>query len=147
MIPYEELVAALSRWRARRGLPTGLGDYLGEPPAPEPEAALDHGHDVVQLDDELIDHVEEVGPRDYAYGRPQYEDRSVQGYREEHGQVEVDELLDYHQPLQDEATRPAGLAGITHPGGEAEPVETDSGQPEGERPVARGRSRNRRRKK
>lgn len=147
MIPYEELVAALSRWRARRGLPTGLGDYLGEPPAPEP-AALDHGHDVVQLDDELIDHVEEVGPRDYAYGRPEYEDRSVQAYREEHGQgVEMDELLDYHQPLQEEATRPAGLAGVTHPMGEAEPAEPDNGQPAGERPVARGRSRNRRRKK
>jgi hypothetical protein len=31
MIPYEDLVAALSRWRARQGLPSGPGDYLGEP--------------------------------------------------------------------------------------------------------------------
>ena len=31
MIPYEELVSALSRWRARQGLPSGPGDYLGEP--------------------------------------------------------------------------------------------------------------------
>jgi hypothetical protein len=31
MIPYEDLVASLSRWRARQGLPSGPGDYLGEP--------------------------------------------------------------------------------------------------------------------
>lgn len=33
MIPYEDLVAALSRWRARQGLQSGPGDYLGEPAA------------------------------------------------------------------------------------------------------------------
>src|SRR5690606_41588939 len=32
MIPYEELAAALTRWRARQGLPTGPADFLGEAP-------------------------------------------------------------------------------------------------------------------
>ena len=36
MIPYEDLVSALTVWRERNGLPTGASDYLGEPPAPEP---------------------------------------------------------------------------------------------------------------
>lgn len=36
MIPYEDLVSALTMWRERNGLPTGASDYLGEPPAPEP---------------------------------------------------------------------------------------------------------------
>ncbi len=30
MIAYEELVAALTHWRARNGLPTGAAEYLGE---------------------------------------------------------------------------------------------------------------------
>jgi hypothetical protein len=132
MIPYEELVAALA-------------PEIASPPVAE------HGHDVVDLDDELIDHVEEVGPRDYAYGRPEYQDRSVQAYREAHAdeavELEHDELMDHDSlPLQEEATRPAGLAGLANPMGDAAPVEPDpaAGQ---ERPVARGRSRNRRRRK
>jgi hypothetical protein len=36
MIPYEDLVAALTYWRERNGLPTGAADYLGEPPPPPP---------------------------------------------------------------------------------------------------------------
>ena len=31
MIAYDELVAALSQWRMRQGLPGGAADYLGEP--------------------------------------------------------------------------------------------------------------------
>jgi len=45
MISYQELVASLTEWRARQGLPTGHADYLGAPmpmplvgpPHPEPE--------------------------------------------------------------------------------------------------------------
>lgn len=33
MIAYEELVTALTNWRARQGLPTGHTDFLGPPPA------------------------------------------------------------------------------------------------------------------
>ena len=74
MIPYEELVAALSRWRAAQGLPTGPADYLGEPApvsydyvstaAPEHGAYGGHGgalahDDVVDLSDDMLDGVVE----------------------------------------------------------------------------------------
>jgi hypothetical protein len=72
MIPYEELVTALARWRARRGLPTGLGDYLGEPAQPAPAydaqtAVAEHGpDDVVEIGDELLDGaIEEPPAYDY----------------------------------------------------------------------------------
>jgi len=67
MIPYEELVAALARWRAERGLATGLSDYLGEPASAArvaygysaPVVVVDHSRDeLVELaGDELIDGV------------------------------------------------------------------------------------------
>lgn len=71
MIPYEELVAALARWRARQGLPTGPADYLGEAstaPYDYVAAPVDHSQeDVVDLSDDMLEGVvEESGPVDIA---------------------------------------------------------------------------------
>ena len=67
MIPYEELVAALARWRARQGLPTGPADYLGEAttvPYDYVAPQADHSQeDVVNLSDDVLEGVvEESGP-------------------------------------------------------------------------------------
>jgi hypothetical protein len=150
MIPYEELVVALARWRARRGLPTGLGDYLGEPaPAAAgahdfqtPPAVADHSRDdVVELGDELLDGVVEDG----ALGG--YGEDEVAAQRAGNGEsLEPMDLADLGDHPS-ETTRPAGLAGLAAPEVDAEPV---PGEPEPgaeEQPSAKGRSRGGRRRR
>src|ERR1051326_5241567 len=67
MIPYEELVTALARWRARQGLPTGPGDYLGEPapasynyapPAGQAAAGAARGADLDALSADMLEEEE-----------------------------------------------------------------------------------------
>jgi len=109
MIPYEELVSALARWRARRGLPTGLGDYLGEAPPPAFEmqsAAPDHSRDdVVELGDEMLDGVVEESHLHHAGYGP------AQGRATDAGDGSFDgDMMDFG--AHEESTKPAGLAGL-----------------------------------
>jgi hypothetical protein len=173
MIPYEELVAALTRWRARRGLPTGLGDYLGEvAPAPfEPPtlAAPAGSGDVVDLGDELLDGMVDGSPHDYRYGDRELGGQMADGAGELAAGEAIDardELLDsvdvvdysaYGSHGSEESTKPAGLAGLAPPPEvvaepvplmEREPDASAGGDSDGDtKPVARGRSRGRRRRK
>jgi hypothetical protein len=103
MIPYEELVAALSRWRARRGLPTGLGDALNDPAAGQ---SFDHSRDAeVELGDEQIEGMVDAHGGDVA-GEP------VAGYTD--GELVGDQgsMMDFAALPSDEPTKPAGLAGL-----------------------------------
>ena len=161
MIPYEELVAALARWRARRGLPTGLGDYLGEPPgaaaalaaaAYEPPVA-DHGHDdVVELGGDLVegsidDPLEGHPPysQEISLGEPLDDGDDLTGHGHDAEAME----LEAYGATAPEGTRPAGLAGLIAT--DNRPLDPDEPDPEPTseaRPpqaVARGRSRKRRR--
>jgi hypothetical protein len=162
MIPYEELVAALSRWRARRGLPTGLGDTLGEAPVPvasytrtayEPPVADHSADDVVELsggdlgegsiDDPLAD-----GPPPYSQeislGEP-LDDGDDLGHG--HASLEARDVEDYGGTAPEE-TRPAGLAGLISSELDDVPADEPGSEPVAEArpaPAARGRSRKRRR--
>lgn len=162
MIPYEELVAALARWRARRGLPTGLGDYLGEPPgaaaalaaaAYEP-AVADHRHDdVVELGGDLVEGSIDDPLGD---GHPPYSQEISLSEPLDDGEeltahgpdVEAMELEAYGATAP-EGTRPAGLAGLIATDDrpldpdEPDPEPTSEAQPP--QAAARGRSRKRRR--
>ncbi|HKE14089.1 MAG TPA: hypothetical protein VKB80_04480 [Kofleriaceae bacterium] len=149
MIPYEELVAALARWRARRGLPTGLGDYLGEPARASFDPAQgDHSReDVVELGDEALEG--ELEPV-HAYG-------AYAGEADMHAAADVGDgddgfdrsgesadLMEFGAPGSEESTRPAGLAGLVDGPGAAQgaaPAAPDG--PHGAveaKPPARGRS-------
>lgn len=142
MIPYEELVAALARWRARQGLPTGLGDYLGEsaPPAHDAYAARDHSRDdVVELGDE---HIEGMIESQLAHGNGNgLVDDDLPGLHD------GPELVDYGAPGTEESTKPAGLAGLIDAGSvnadlDAEPAPDDHHDAPAEaKPPAKGRSR------
>jgi hypothetical protein len=146
MIPYEELVAALARWRARQGLPTGLGDYLGEsaPPADDAYAARDHSRDdVVELGDE---HIEDMIESQVAHGGNGGNGAALV---DEHDLPDMQggpDLVDYGAPGSDETTKPAGLAGLIDAGATAG-ADHDHGSDDGRdapaepKPVARGRSR------
>lgn len=165
MIPYEELVAALARWRARRGLPTGLGEYLGEPPgasaafaaAYEPPVADHSADDVVELGGDLLD-----GSIDEALGdgHPPYSQEISLGEPLDDGDdltahspdvpdaAEAMDLDDYGATAP-EGTRPAGLAGLIATDDRPLDLDEPDLEPTSEaRPpqaVARGRSRKRRR--
>jgi hypothetical protein len=95
MIPYEELVAALSRWRAAQGLPTGPADYLGEPApvrydymssAMPAQPGMVVQEDVVDLSDEMLDGVVEESqvdpyqPEAAAYDHGEAEDLAATPY-------------------------------------------------------------------
>ena len=102
MIPYEDLVAALSRWRARQGLPSGPGDYLGEPSqvsyqgyvAPPPSgsrpAAAVVEEEVEYMSDDLIE--EQSRP-----GGPPYGDVETAEY-DTSSDVTYDEPITYEAP-------------------------------------------------
>lgn len=146
MIPYEELVSALARWRARQGLPTGLGDYLGEsaPPAHHAYAAPDHSRDdVVELGDE---HIEGMIESQLAHGG------NGGSLVDEHDLPDIHDgpdLVDYGAPGSEESTKPAGLAGLIDAGSVGADVDAalDHGSddhhdaPAEPKPVAKGRSR------
>ncbi|HTE55327.1 MAG TPA: hypothetical protein VK698_30950 [Kofleriaceae bacterium] len=157
MIPYEELVAALARWRARRGLPTGLGDYLGEPPVAAAAydyspPVVDHsGDDVVELHDELLDgSIDEPVPgvyaQDIALGEPLDDGDDPGAPLPSRDAMDVEDF----GPMAAEETRPAGLAGLVSSG-----LDDEAGQGPSDRdpgtaaappsPPARGRSRKRKR--
>jgi hypothetical protein len=105
MIPYEELVAALSRWRARRGLPTGLGDALSDPAG---RGSFDHSRDAeVELGDEQIEGMVDAQEGEVAGDRA-VADSELVGDR--------DSMMEFGA-LSDEATKPAGLAGLVPPSG------------------------------
>jgi len=60
MIPYEDLVAALSHWRAGQGLPSGPADHLGDSPSTRydysaPLTQMAGDSDVVEVGEELIE--------------------------------------------------------------------------------------------
>lgn len=160
MIPYEELVAALARWRARRGLPTGLGDYLGEPPGASAALAAsyqspvaDHGHDdVVELGGDLVDGSIDDPLGD---GHPPYSQEISLGEPLDDGddlvahahEAEAMEIEAYGATAP-EGTRPAGLGLIATDDRPLDPDEPDPEPTSESRPpqaVARGRSRKRRR--
>ena len=148
MIPYEELVAALARWRARRGLPTGLGDYLGEPArAPFESAQGDHSReDVVELGDEALEG--EVEPA-HAYGAYAGTDmHAASGIGDGDDGFdrsgESADLIAFGAPGSEESTKPAGLAGLVDgPGvaqGAAPTAPEDADGAAEARPPAKGRS-------
>ncbi|HUS65324.1 MAG TPA: hypothetical protein VMZ28_12305 [Kofleriaceae bacterium] len=101
MIPYEDLVAALSRWRARQGLPSGPGDYLGEPAqasyqgyvAPPPSGSRPMAavveDEVEYMNDDLL---EESKP-----GGPPYGDVETQEY-DTASDVTHDDPITYEAP-------------------------------------------------
>lgn len=131
MIPYEELVTALARWRARRGLPTGLGDYLGEPAQPAPAydaqtAVAEHGpDDVVEIGDELLDGSIEEPP---AYSYETGDGMDPGGAR-------------WGEPLDARGVEDDGLGGAAAAElGDAAPIEVEP-EPPGPAADARGRSR------
>lgn len=148
MIPYEELVTALARWRARHGLPTGLGDYLGEsappPPAHGAQAVRDYGRDeIVELGDE---HIEGMIESQLAHdgGAVAVDEHDLADAHD------MPELVDFGAPGSEESTKPAGLAGLIDPGPVAgadldaalEPAPDDDHGPSAEpKPPAKGRSR------
>ena len=70
MIPYSELVAALTTWRVRQNLPTGHTDYLGEPMPMAPTALPETAAEVeaVEYTGEVLaeDLIEEVSADDFA---------------------------------------------------------------------------------
>lgn len=62
MIPYEDLVVALARWRQRQGLQAGPSDYLGEPAPASYDyapAAAAPSDEVLDVSDEMMDHLME----------------------------------------------------------------------------------------
>jgi hypothetical protein len=63
MIPYDDLVAALSAWRARQGLPVSTMGGAPHKPAPEPDDAMSVD-DAEMIDEQYAD--EEGG--NYGYG-------------------------------------------------------------------------------
>lgn len=114
MIPYEDLVAALSEWRVRQGLPTGAADYLGESSAtrydfaaPLTQMAGDsdivevgdemlEGEGMVQSTDETFDQYHSDGSYDSGgYGDDQalQGDYQDQGYGDEAAYHEADQLV------------------------------------------------------
>lgn len=138
MIPYEELVAALARWRARHGLPTGLGDYLGEPPPPAHggQALRDHSRDdVVEIGDEHLEGMIE--------SQVAHENGAGEHDLHDHGP----DLVDFGAPGTEESTKPAGLAGLIDPGTppdveiDAAHEPDDHGPSAESKPAAKGRSR------
>jgi hypothetical protein len=156
MIPYEELVSALARWRARRGLPTGLGDYLGEPARASFDAhSADHSRDdVVELGDEAIEGM--VEPAMHSHGDHAGEaDYPVAGDGEAGDDgfdvPERSDLMEFGAPGSEESTKPAGLAGlIDGPDDPAIDAAPPDERPRAAEPVphAKGRSpRGRRRRK
>jgi hypothetical protein len=140
MIPYEELVAALSRWRARRGLPTGLGDALNDPAAGQ---SFDHSREAeVELGDEQIEGMVDAHEGDLA-GEP------AAGYTD--GELVGDQgsMMDFGALPSDEPTKPAGLAGLVDLGDAdaATVIQPDPGAAESEaaepKPKRRGGRRRR----
>ena len=111
MIPYEDLVAALSRWRARQGLPSGPGDYLGEPvqmqyqgyvaPTPSgsrPVAAVVE-EEVEYVSDDLLE--ESSRP-----GGPEYGDIETQEYDSAHDDTRDDPVgYEVEASLEDDIKR------------------------------------------
>jgi hypothetical protein len=88
MIPYDELVAALSSWRSRQGLPSGPADYLGEPVASsynyvQPATAYAAGYgdaggdDVVDLSDDMMDSVVEEQASGYSDQTDDYAEQTA----------------------------------------------------------------------
>lgn len=54
MIPYDQLVAALSSWRQRNGLPTAAADLFGESPGLPLGDLVGHQAEVVEMADDAI---------------------------------------------------------------------------------------------
>jgi hypothetical protein len=118
MIPYEELVAQLARWRAQQGLPTGPADYLGEPApvsydyvssvAPGYRAETDDTEDVVDMSEVVEEGSMPAyeGPRDEwaASGDadPAYGGQAEYGYAEEGGGAYGEQAYDEEVVVQAE---------------------------------------------
>src|SRR5947207_13359646 len=113
MIPYEELVSALARWRQRQGLPTGPADYLGEPApasydyaprAGEAAPAGDAGGDFMDLSSEMVE-AEESQP---AYEPNIFASEPVGDDTQDQALDSHSEVYGYQVPSQDESpTAPA----------------------------------------
>jgi hypothetical protein len=54
MIPYEQLVAALTAWRQRQGLPTAPAELFGGPVAAAPAGPAGYRDEIVEMGDDAI---------------------------------------------------------------------------------------------
>jgi hypothetical protein len=101
MIPYEELVAALTRWRERNGLPTAPAEFGGVVAPPTYRAgALSEQAEIVDLSDDsgliFTDSLEDDAARRIARGaaQPAFTQAPATYARDEHAEPANDERAD-----------------------------------------------------
>ena len=94
MIPYDDLVTALSSWRARQGLPVNTMGGAGSGPTATPGSGPTSAPHVVEAADEVLEEAAYEG--DYGYeAQPEVEPTAIGDVPERPTEADLDDRNDW----------------------------------------------------